>query len=230
MRLSNKGLCLVGVVLLLFVLFGIWVCKQDSKTAFFPGFSDEEILIIDAGHGGADGGAVSISGILESDINLSIAKRLQQLCGLVGVPHTMTRWDENSIHDEDAYTLREQKRSDLYNRVALVNEIENGCLVSIHQNIYESGSSKGAQVFYRDDDSQLWAVETQELLRQVDGENTRLAARIPESVYLMSHVSCPAILVECGFLSNARDEEWLTTSEYQTKLAAVLLSSFLTRQ
>ncbi len=218
-------IALIGIIVLL-DLFGLF--RSPGTAAFYPTRFGEQALIIDAGHGGADGGAVSDSGTVESTLNLAIARKLNQLAGLYGVRTLMIRVDDHSIHDESAVTLREQKRSDLENRVELINGTENGVLISIHQNIFPQSSSKGTQVFYGGEASQPWAVWTQGLFHDIlQSGNSRQAAKISDSVYLMSHISCPAILVECGFLSNPEEEALLQTDSYQLKLAQVLLASYL---
>jgi N-acetylmuramoyl-L-alanine amidase len=219
------------------VLLGLVTCytmiqlfMPQSTAVFYPTKFGDQTLIIDAGHGGADGGAVSDSGTVESTLNLAIARKLNLLAGLYGVQTVMIRVDDNSVHDPSATTLREQKRSDLENRVALINSTPNGVLISIHQNILPGSSSRGTQVFYAGDNQlgERWATETQALVRTtLQPENSRQAAVISDSVYLMSHISCPAILVECGFLSNAQEEELLGDPTYQQKLAAVLLAGYL---
>ena len=188
-------------------------------------------VVIDAGHGGEDGGAVSSAGTVESGLNLAIALRLDAVLALYGVDTALLRTGDVSLHDPDAQTLREKKASDLRNRAERVESIPNALLVSIHQNTY-AGSSRyhGAQVFYADAErSQALAQHAQTVLRQaLDPENTRQAAKLPGTVYLMDHVTCPAILVECGFLSNPEEDALLRTAGYQIKLAAALASALLT--
>lgn len=187
------------------------------------------VLIIDPGHGGEDGGAVAVSGTPESQINLDIALRTDQLCGLLGIRSVLLRTEDVSLADESAVSLREKKRSDLKNRAALVNERAGARLLSIHQNFFESARPHGAQAFYHDDESSLlWAQALQDSLREhLDPENTRTAVPVPEFVYLMRHVDCPAVLVECGFLSNPDEDAKLEDAAYQKKLAAVLAVSCL---
>lgn len=203
--------------------------QRSVSTAAFPRHS-QETLILDAGHGGEDGGAVSASGQPESGINLSIVLKLDQLAGLYGVHTTLTRTTDTSIADENARTLREKKRSDLYNRTALVNETPGAVLLSVHQNNHSQRSARGAQVFYHDDpSSRCWAEYTQTLLtRTLDQPSNRQAAKIPQRVYLMNHIRCRAILVECGFLSNPEEDQLLQSDRYQSILAAILLSGYLT--
>lgn len=187
-------------------------------------------VVIDAGHGGEDGGAVSPAGNVESGVNLAIARRLDMIMGLYGVNVHMLRTEDVSLHDPSAVTLREKKVSDLHNRVDAIEATPNATLISIHQNTY-NGSSKyhGAQVFYTNGDLSLpFAQHTQETLRlALDPENIRQAARIPDTVYLMNHISCRAILVECGFLSNPAEDALLQTGGYQTKVAAALAGAYL---
>ena len=189
----------------------------------------QQTLILDAGHGGEDGGAVSLSGVPESGINLSIVLKVDQLAGLYGVRTKLTRDTDTSIADSSAKTLREKKRSDLYNRAALVNETEGAVLLSVHQNNHSAKSASGAQVFFHDDDeSILWAQHTQLLRETLGTDPKREATRIAKKVYLMNHINCRAILVECGFLSNPKEDQLLQQEDYQTKLAMVLMSAYLT--
>lgn len=189
-------------------------------------------VVIDAGHGGEDGGAVSSAGTVESDINLKVALRLDAILAFYGADTVLLRTEDISLHDPEAVTLREKKASDLRNRVEQVEAVPNALLVSIHQNMYTGAGGaryRGAQVFYTDQEhSRPLAEHTQEILRRaLSPENTRQAAKLPGPVYLMDHVTCPAILVECGFLSNPEEEALLRTAGYQTKLAAALASALL---
>lgn len=224
----------VAFFFLCFLALSAWVCHLAQRDTVVSAFSyaryPQQTLVLDAGHGGEDGGAVSVSGVPESGINLAITLKTDQLAGLYGVRVVLTRTTDTSIADSDAQTLREKKRSDLYNRVALVNETEGAVLLSIHQNNHSAKSARGAQVFFHDDpDSVVWAQRTQALLRQTLGTDPkREATKIAKTVYLMNHIHCRAILVECGFLSNPQEEQLLRQDPYQTKLAMVLLSAYLT--
>lgn len=189
-------------------------------------------LILDAGHGGEDGGAVSRSGISESVINLDVTRRLDLLLGLFGVPGVMLREEDTSLHDPSARTLREKKVSDLKNRVSAIEGEAGAWLISIHQNTFPDARYHGAQVFYAPTDgSQALAEAMQDTLRTtLDPENQRECKLIPDSIYLMNHISCPAVLVECGFLSNQQEERLLVTPAYQVKLAAALAGGWLSYQ
>ena len=185
--------------------FWFWPGRA-ALAAFSPVRSGGQTLVLDAGHGGEDGGAVSHSGVPESGINLAIVQKQEQLLGLYGEAPLLLRSEDISLHDDSAQTLREKKVSDLHNRVARIEETEHAVLLSVHQNTFPDGKYHGAQVFYSNGElSQPLAQLTQETLRAaLDPGNTREAKPIPDSVYLMNHITCPAILVECGFLSMQR--------------------------
>lgn len=188
-----------------------------------------ETVVIDAGHGGEDGGAVSISGAIESHLNLSIAQRLDFIFGLYGVDSLLLRNSDISLHSSDARTIREKKVSDLHNRVKIIESIKDPVVISIHQNTFPDSKYHGAQVFYANGELSLpYAQITQEVLRKyLDPENTRKPTAVPNSVYLMNHITCKAILVECGFLSNPQEDLLLQSPEYQTKLAASLAGAYI---
>ena len=188
------------------------------------------VWVIDAGHGGEDGGAVAVDGSKESDMNLAIARRLDALLVLLGEETRMTRTEDISIHDGSASTLREKKRSDLENRVELVNSTQGAILVSIHQNSLPSSKrTQGAQVFYG---KKEWSAElantVQRALNQtVNAGNEKTKKAIDASIFLMKNVTAPAILIECGFLSNESETALLKSADYQQKLAIVIASGLL---
>ena len=187
------------------------------------------ILILDAGHGGEDGGASSASGSRESDINLDIVLKTEALMAFLGVRTELTRSEDLSLHSDGASTIHEKKVSDLKNRVEFVNHIPDAMLISVHQNSFTDPRYSGAQVFYTGGDvSRQWGEGTQEVLRQVlDLNNDRAAKVIPDNIYLFSHISCPAILVECGFLSNGEEASLLLTDTYQRKISLALAGAYL---
>ncbi len=187
-------------------------------------------VIIDAGHGGEDGGAVSITGVPESQINLAIACKLEDILALYGVAPQMLRREDISLHDSTASTLREKKVSDLHNRVSRIEAQRNAILISIHQNTYPEQRYHGAQVFYAPTSgSRELAQQVQRSLQtHLDPGNMREIKQISSTVYLMNHISCPAVLVECGFLTNPDEEALLRKDSHQRKLAAALAGAVLT--
>lgn len=206
-------------------VFGIFYVSSApaSLPVYQPAFSSAPTLIIDAGHGGEDGGAVSLSGVHESHINLQIAKRLDAALALLGYPTMMLRTTDTSLHDKNAVTIRQKKVSDLKNRVDTVSSYDNAILISIHQNTYPGSQYHGAQVFYSGADAKELAQAIQQAIStHADPSNNRQIKQIPGDIYLFKHISCPAVLVECGFLTNPREERMLRDVAYQNKLAATI--------
>ena len=201
-----------------------------SRECIGPQRLSDHVLFLDAGHGGEDGGAGSVTGKPESGINLAIVLRLDALCGFFGVSTVLTRQDDASLKDKNSKTLAQMKRTDLKNRVKMVNSQKNAALISIHQNFFSGSNNTGAQVFFAPTEgSEPLALRCQQLLvQQLDPSNHRQAKKISADIYLMNHVTCPAILVECGFLSNQAEAQKLEEAGYQTKLAAAILTAYLT--
>lgn len=189
----------------------------------------DPVLIIDAGHGGADGGAVAPDGTTEDGLNLDIARRLEALCAFWGVRTVMTRVSAQLDYPDGADTLAAKKRADQHSRVELIRSVPDGVLLSIHQNNYPAAAPWGAQVFYgaAPGSEELAALIQGNLTSQLCPENRRVAERIDDGVYLMKNAGCRAVLVECGFLSNPGDLEKLESERYRTQLAAVMLASYL---
>ena len=186
------------------------------------------ILIIDPGHGGEDGGAVGIDGTVESQVNLEISQRAAEIAALIGWPVRMTRTEDVSIYDANAETLRQKKISDMKNRVSFCDEIENGVLISIHQNsLPQARTARGAQVFYYNEQQCLGLAQQVQcqLNRYFNTGREKQAKNIGSNSYLMKNASCPAILIECGFLSNQEECKLLQTKEYQNQIALVIIHS-----
>lgn len=217
---------------LLFVLM-LFACVLLSLVFLFRGSARTDssanvglnTLVIDPGHGGFDGGAISDDGSKESDINLAIALKLRSFCELVGQPFAMTRCDDSIRDDFAAYSEHE----DLVRRTALINETPGAILISIHQNDFPTGQPSGAQVLYaRTEGSEsLGRLCHQNLIQQLDPQNRRVAEPAQKSLYITSHVDCPAILVECGFMSNNFEVQKLCSGDYQRSIALVLVASLL---
>ncbi len=183
-------------------------------------------VVIDPGHGGEDGGASSKNGVLESQLNLEISLRVRDLFALLGVKTAMIRETDTAVYTGTCNTIREKKVSDIKNRVQMVNAAPNALLVSIHQNYFEQSKYDGAQVFYaKTDGSKDLAERTQQLLREALDKGNHREAKQAQSVYLMEHIKCTGILVECGFLSNAQEEANLRDADYQKKLAAAVCAA-----
>ena len=219
-----------GVLALGAVTGGALWRLEGSVSAAAPAPAGLEVRwIVDAGHGGEDGGAVSPGGVVESRINLEIARRVDSIFGLCGEPSLMLRTEDVSLHDPEAVSLREKKVSDLHNRADTVSSYPEAALLSIHQNMFQQSRYRGTQAFYAPTQgSQELAQAIQEAVREsLQPDNSRESKPIPDTVYLMNHIPNRAVLVECGFLSNPEEEGLLQDPKYQTKLAAVIAAGCL---
>ncbi len=182
-------------------------------------------IIVDAGHGGVDGGATSCTGVLESTINLEIAIRLNDLLHFLGYPTYMIRTEDISIHTKGD-SIAAKKISDLKERVRIVNETNNALLISIHQNHFEDDRYAGAQVFYpADSRSESLGKSLQRTIVSALNPGSSRQAKKASGVYLMEHIENPGILIECGFLSNHQEEAKLRNPEYQKKLCCVIATT-----
>ncbi len=185
----------------------------------------KNIIIIDPGHGGEDGGATSCSGILESQLNLEIALRLDALLHFLGFETKMIRTTDVSIYTE-GNTIAAKKVSDLRNRAKIVNETENALLISIHQNIFADSRYSGAQVFYNKvDGAKELAQSLQTAFVSSINPDSNRKIKPSNGVYLMEHIQKPGILVECGFLSCPEEEAKLRTGEYQKQICCVIAAT-----
>ena len=179
------------------------------------------VVILDAGHGLPDGGAVAEDGTYEAKINLSIVKKLQKLLEASSCTVILTRSDENGIYQLDADTIREKKISDMKNRAEIGNNSGAEIFVSIHLNKIPSPKYSGWQTFYQKDneDSLKLASTIQENLNYaIQKENKRVPEKVPD-IYLEKNLEIPFTIVECGFLSNSEECKLLKTEEHQEKLA-----------
>ena len=210
------------------IISGITLAKFENT--FSPLMDNDQITwIIDAGHGGEDGGAVAADGTKESVLNLQIAHSLNDLFCFLGEKTTLTRPGEEDIHTEGE-SIRARKASDIRNRVELVNKTPDAVLLSIHQNSLPSSPiTHGAQVFWnREEGAEFLSEVIQNSLNQVINlDNAKISKRIPETIYLMKHVTVPSVLIECGFLSNSEETVALQNPSYQKKLAAAISAGCL---
>lgn len=212
-------------ILTALLLSGIIGSRAVTTLAENAPIQDRKCVVIDAGHGGIDGGATSCTGALESQLNLEIALRLNDLMHLLGVDTLMIRTTDISVYTEGE-TIAAKKVSDLKQRVKIVNETENAILISIHQNYYSDGRYSGAQVFYgAEQGSEDFAKSLQSMLVQTLNKGSNRQVKKASGVYLMENIDRLGILVECGFISNFQEEEKLRSDDYQRKLCCVIAAA-----
>lgn len=215
---------------LLFCIFSAIIgksCVFDAAAAT-PAGEVGGVLIVDPGHGGLDGGASTADGVTERAINLEIAEKLVFLARFFGVETIMTHTQEELDYPDEDMTVRQKKAWDQKQRIELINGTENAVLISIHQNKFPDPRPRGSQALYAKTEGsrELGEITHAMLIETLNPENRRVAAPISETIYLMRSVNCPAVLVECGFLSNREEAALLCDGGYQIKLAAVLLASY----
>lgn len=223
-KFASNLIPIYSLILSLFICIAVAGNRAITVISENAPILNQTCIVIDAGHGGIDGGAVSCSGKLESAINLQIAQRLNDLMHLLGFKTYMLRHTDRSLHTYGK-TIAAQKASDLKERVRLINETQNAILLSIHQNYFPDSQYSGPQVFYSNTaDSKELASQLQSILVQTLAPSSTRREKASKGVYLMEHINCTGVLIECGFLSNPEEEARLINEIYQKKLCCVIAS------
>ena len=218
------GLFFFVLVLLFSANLAVQYASANIKTNVLP------CVIIDAGHGGEDGGAQTADGVLEKEINLSIAKRLQTLLSALGFETKMTRTDDSLRYDASCKTMREKKVSDIRARFSMMEQTPNAVFLSIHQNHYSEPKYAGAQVFYSANTAEspvLAEAIQRSIVKTLQPENERVIKPCGDEVYLLYHANKTAVMVECGFLSNPQEAAKLEDENYQTALSLCIVQGLL---
>lgn len=222
----------ISILLAAFIISFSIVAFQQIRLVSADNYSVENVpvIIIDAGHGGEDGGAVGIDGTAEKDLNLSISLKLNEILSAMGYQTRMVRTTDTSIHNTDADTVRERKVSDIHNRAAIMNEYENCIYVSIHQNKYSGSSIWGAQTFYspnNEESKELAQLIQASIANNVQPDNKRVIKQSGTNIYVLYNATKPAVMVECGFVSNANELEQLKDEEYQNNMAFAISNGII---
>lgn len=187
-------------------------------------------IIVDAGHGGDDGGAIGIDGTVEKNINLDIALKLEKILKFYGFNVIMTRTQDVMTCDDGLDSLRKRKISDIHNRFELMRKNPDAIFISVHQNKFEDSSQHGTQVFYSGNDERskelAEAIQTSVTLT-LQRKNDRVVKKSGSGIYLLYHAKIPAVLVECGFISNSDEVKKLKDESYRMKLAILIADGLL---
>ena len=224
-------LAFIALTTLLILLFG----RLFSRTAltFTPQANVQEntpIVIIDAGHGGEDGGTVGVNGINEKDLNLQIAKILNDMLQASGVQTVMTRTEDVLLYDRNSDHQGQKKIQDLATRRSIAEKYPNAVFVSIHMNSFPQSKYCGLQVYYSPNNpaSQRLASSIQENVKQLlSPNNNRVIKPSGGKIYLLDRLQCPSVLVECGFLSNPEECALLSSEKYQQQMAFSICHALL---
>ncbi len=223
---------IIAFILLFFGLILTFVVTTYSDTMSTQSTKNGApvTVIIDAGHGGEDGGAVGVDGVVEKDLNLPIALEVAKLLKRSKVNVILTRDGDYAIYSDEAKSTREKKVSDIHNRFALIEDTKNAVFVSIHMNHYDSESCSGAQTFYSDnnEESRELAQKIQtSICKEIQPTNERRIKAATSSIYLLYYAQVPAVLVECGFISNPEESKQLQDSVYQKDIAKSICNGIL---
>ncbi len=216
-----KKLIAFFLVLILSVVSGVVIYKREISDVS-AALSDSKIIILDAGHGGFDGGAVANDGTVEKDINLSIAINIYEMLNTCGYDVILTRSDDTGTEDNQDASISQRKVSDLKNRLALINSYEDAIFVSVHLNKFTTSTANGAQVFYSKNhqDSRVLGQSIQDsVVSLIQPNNERVIKQATKSTYLLHNAKIPSVIVECGFLSNAAELKKLKDENYQKQMS-----------
>ena len=201
-----------------------------QNSAYFPAggtYQEKPVIVIDAGHGGIDGGATGTNGTPEKELNLAISKKLALFFRIAGYTVVQTRTDDRSLADADA-KKGHVKQSDLVNRLKISSQYPNSLLISIHMNTYPGVTCRGLQVWYSENNAaskELASAVQSGVKGLLQPENNRKIKASTSSIYLLRHAENPAILIECGFISNKEECERLSTELYQRELALSIFTA-----
>ncbi|HEY8361656.1 MAG TPA: N-acetylmuramoyl-L-alanine amidase CwlD [Tissierellaceae bacterium] len=212
-------IALLFLIAIIVLAYKMHLNQKAVPVTYLP--ISNKVIGIDPGHGGVDPGAVSKSGVKEDDINLQIALNLKRLIEQSGGIVVMTRTDDKGLYSKDAKTLRQMKTEDLHKRKEIINNADCDIFISIHLNSFIRKSYYGAQTFYKkgsEEGEKLAKIIQDELRNILDKNNTR-QPQARDDVFLLNEVNVPSVLVECGFLSNEKEEKLLQDPIYQEKIA-----------
>ena len=224
--------CVIFCILfsLLMVFLGSFLHARVPTSVSPSPDSQELTVVLDAGHGGEDGGAIGVDGSNEKEVNLSIALKIEQILRICGRNVVMTRREDVLLYDKGSDYHGKKKVQDLKTRRQIAEQTENAVFVSIHMNAFPQEQYCGLQVWYSQNhkDSQVLANLIQEESRErLLPDNHRKIKASGDDLYLLHHLTCPAVLVECGFLSNREECASLATEEYRQKLSLSIALSLL---
>ena len=219
--IRKKHIRIAYILLIAMLFLGYSLIKKFKAmpVTYLP--ISNKIIAIDPGHGGVDPGAVSKNGVKEDEINLKIALKLKRLIEQSGGIVFMTRTTDMGLYTSESKTLRQMKTEDLRKRKELIENSKSEILISIHLNSFIRPSYYGAQTFYKkeSEEGEKLALMMQEELRNILDKDNKRQPQKRDDVYILKEVSMPAVLVECGFLSNSKEEQLLVDETYQEKIA-----------
>ena len=229
LKKQNLFLLIILIIISLMCAGLLFKKTPPAKTTSLPFLG--KTIVLDAGHGKPDGGAVGNSGTEEDALNLEVTLFLQKFLEKSGINVVLTRADENGIFDEDAKSIKQKKVSDMHNREKIMNESGADVFLSIHMNKFTEAKYSGPQVFYSsqfEEARALAEIIQKELISELHPKMEREIKKADSGIYLLKNAEIPAVLVECGFLSNPEEEKLLKTEKYKESIAWAIYKGIVT--
>lgn len=228
-KITLKSIRLTASIIGCFVLLAVCARLTENALPTSANAAEKPVIVIDAGHGGLDSGAVGVTGVLEKDINLSIVLALKDMFEMSGFRVVLTRSEDISIYSSGVEGIRNQKISDMDNRLAIIKSYPDSIFLCVHQNNFTDPQYFGGQMFYNNNNpnNRTLATIMQNRFRELRPENDREIKLSGEELYLLKSNPNPSLMIECGFLSNPEEEQLLSTWEFQQKVAFTIYSGVL---
>lgn len=231
--MKDSAAIILSVLLFCTCIFGTIKQTEKNIVSVISTESSEYkdyTFILDAGHGGEDGGAVAYDGTLEKDLNLQICNNISLYFDIFGIDYVVIRDGDFSVGDTSLPTIRKRKVSDIHKRYEIINSRENSVLLSIHQNMFSVEKYSGTQVFY--DGKYNESEELSEILQftvkdSLQPENNRKIKKTDKNIYLLYNAKRPSVMVECGFMSNPAELAKLKAYEYQSQLSFIITKGII---
>ncbi len=226
-KFRTKTICIALVLVFSYLVVYYTVDNADVILPTSAPVTDDFVIVLDAGHGGMDGGCSSADGVCEKGINLNILLNVRDLCTAFGYNVEVTRDKDVSIHDKGIEGTGKQKRSDMENRLEIFNKNPNALCISIHQNKFTDPQYSGAQMFYsknNPENEKIAQIMKSKFVQYLQPNNTRETKPCGKELYLCHFCKNPTIMIECGFLSNVEEAAKLNDPDYQKQVAFTIFS------
>lgn len=229
MKVNKRSLRLTFVLIGCFVVLAVCARITERALPTAAAASSKPVIVLDAGHGGMDSGAVGASGVLEKDVNLAIVLALRDMFEMSGFEVVLTRDEDISIYDPGVEGIRNQKLSDMDNRLEIIQKYPDSIFLCVHQNNYTDPQYFGGQMFYNNNNTQnrTLAQIMQKKFAQLQPGNGREIKLTGDELFLLKSNKNPSLMIECGFLSNPDEEQKLSTWEYQQKVAFTIFGGVM---
>lgn len=229
MKINKRSFKLTLSMIGCFVLLAVCARITERALPTAAEVSEKPVIVLDAGHGGMDSGAVGVTGALEKDINLSIVLTLRDMLEMSGFEVVLTRDEDISIYDPGITGIRNQKLNDMDNRLKIIQSYPDSIFLCIHQNNFTDPQYFGGQMFYNNNNptNRTLAQIMQNRFAALQPGNDREIKLSGEELFLLKSNKNPSLMIECGFLSNPEEEANLSTWEYQQKVAFTILSGVM---